>query len=52
MCAPFGRFANRPYSVFFIIFAQASRKVTVRLKTGVSGVESGSAQKYPILSNW
>ena len=39
------------YYVFFTIFAQASRNVTVRLKTGVSGVESGSTQKYPILSN-
>ena len=36
----------------FSIFAQVSLSVTVRLNTGFPGVESGSAQKYPIRSNW
>ena len=31
--------------VFFSIFAQVSRRVQVRLKTGLSSVESGSLQK-------
>jgi hypothetical protein len=34
------------------IFAQGSLSVTVRLKTGFLGCESGSAQKYPSRSNW
>jgi hypothetical protein len=32
-------------------FAQESRSVTVRLNTGRSGVESGSAMKNPVRSN-
>ena len=38
---------------FFSVFAQESRRVTVRLKTGVAGLESWrSAVKYPMRSNW
>lgn len=33
------------------IFAQLSFSVTVRLKTGASGRESGSTAKYPCRSN-
>ena len=36
----------------FSIFAQVSRKGTVRLKTSAPGLESRSAQKYPSRSNW
>ena len=36
---------------FFSIFAQVSRRVVVRLNTGLPGEESGSAQKYPNRSN-
>src|SRR5579871_1638577 len=41
-CPPFSRFSS---------FAKVSRRATVRLKTGPSGVESGSTQKYPRRSN-
>ena len=37
-------FAFVPFCAFSIL-AQVSRSVTVRLKTGVPGVESGSTQK-------
>ena len=37
---------------FFSILAQVSFRATVRLKTGLAGVVSGSAQKYPRRSNW
>src|SRR5262249_40598040 len=37
---------------FFCIFAQVSRSVTTRLKTGFPGAESLSTQKYPSRSNW
>ena len=36
----------------FSILANVSLSVTVRLKTGLPGVESGSTQKYPRRSNW
>ncbi len=36
----------------FSILAKVSLSVTVRLKTGFPGVESGSTQKYPRRSNW
>ncbi len=44
--------ARSPLYCFFSIFAQVSFNATVRLKTGLLGVESGSAQKYPRRSNW
>jgi hypothetical protein len=37
---------------FLCILAHESRSVIVRLNTGLSGVESGSTQKYPNRSNW
>ncbi len=43
---------SNPLYCFFSIFAQVSFSATVRLKTGLLGVESGSAQKYPRRSNW
>src|SRR5947209_3140521 len=36
----------------FSILAHVSRRVTVRLNTRASGLESRSTQKYPIRSNW
>ncbi len=36
---------------FFSIFAQVSFNATVRLKTGLPGLESRSTQKYPSRSN-
>src|SRR3972149_10098332 len=40
------------YFNFFSIFAHVSFNGTVRLKTGLSSVESISVQKYPWRSNW
>jgi hypothetical protein len=37
---------------FLSILAHESRNDSVRLNTGLSGVESLSAQKYPGRSNW
>src|SRR5208283_4568669 len=46
-------FLNLYLCFAFCIFAHSSLRVTVRLKTSFSGVESSeSTQKYPILSNW
>ena len=58
---PLERFHNQSIShrsnfiaiyFFFAILAQVSLKVTVRLKTSLSAVESVSGQKYPWRSNW
>ena len=45
------RLPVRSYCYFFATFAQLSRSVIVRLKTGLSSVESASMQKYPSRSN-
>ena len=47
------RYTTYPcFPIAFSIFPHVSRKVTVRLKTSLSGVESLSTQKYPTRSNW
>src|SRR5262249_14449359 len=45
---------GRPASIetFFSIFAHVSFSATVRLKTGLPDLESGSAQQYPKRSHW
>jgi len=50
--ADYGADFRPAVACFLAIFAQVSRRPTVRLTTSASGAESGSTQKYPTRSNW